>query len=297
MSAQLASDLKPHALATIVPDMLTDEYIALVANIKENGLQQPITLFEGQVLDGRHRLRACIEANVPICAVEFHGTREEAKAHVLSLNYYRRHLSYEQKQQIVADELKHDPAQSDRAIAKKAKVGHQTVGRARAKMDAASNGPLDHKPERTEASGRKARGQKPGVHPMHPAQTKTTAEGTAIAVGRVAPSTGTAARTADSQSPGEISSAINKKSAETLETSPATEARSVASVANADSVKAIMDSVRDTLPLAAVAMIAATCVTRLLAERLPSHILRRSGLNAAATDLKVATPKLRRRTS
>ena len=100
---------------------------------------------------------------MPIRTVEFQGTHDEAKALVLSLNCHRRHLTLEQKQKIIADELERDPAQSDRAIAKKAKAGHQTVGRARAKKDAASNGPLDHKPERTESSGRQARGRKPGV--------------------------------------------------------------------------------------------------------------------------------------
>src|SRR5262249_50204466 len=54
--------------------------------------------------------------------------------------------------------LKANPEQSDRAVAKLARVDHKTVASVRAEQ---ANGEIPHKPERTEASGRKARGRKP----------------------------------------------------------------------------------------------------------------------------------------
>ncbi len=45
------------------------EYVALKNDITQNGLLHPIVIFEGQVLDGRHRYSACVELGVPIITV------------------------------------------------------------------------------------------------------------------------------------------------------------------------------------------------------------------------------------
>jgi len=149
--------LKPHPLAQRMPPMLTDEYADLLADIKAHGLRQPIVLFEGKVLDGLNRLRACDDAGVEPRTEEFTGTKAEAEAFVLSLNVHRRHLTFEQRQKLVHVELERDPTQSDRSIAKKAKVNPHVVAKARAK----SNVRDAHKTDRKEASGRAARGAKP----------------------------------------------------------------------------------------------------------------------------------------
>jgi hypothetical protein len=44
-----------HPLADIFPPMTKAELAALAEDIKANGLQLPIVLFEGKILDGRSR--------------------------------------------------------------------------------------------------------------------------------------------------------------------------------------------------------------------------------------------------
>lgn len=44
-----------------------------MADIKTNGLSQPITLHNGFILDGGNRYRACMEAGIEPRFVEFEG--------------------------------------------------------------------------------------------------------------------------------------------------------------------------------------------------------------------------------
>jgi hypothetical protein len=119
------------------------------------GLREPIWLYEDQVLDGRNRERACAETGVEPKYRSFSGTHAEALRFVMDMNYYRRQLTDDQKRRAIEVALEHDPNLSDREIAKKTKSSPPTVAKVR-------NAKGLHKTERTEASGRKARGAKPG---------------------------------------------------------------------------------------------------------------------------------------
>ena len=70
-----------HKLASLMPPMNDGEYVALKNDIAQNELLHPIVIFEGQVLDGRHRYSACVELGVPIITVvsDMHY-RNEAQA-------------------------------------------------------------------------------------------------------------------------------------------------------------------------------------------------------------------------
>lgn len=88
--------LEPHAFAGIFDLIRGCEFDELVASVKENGVREPIVLFEGKVLDGRNRLRAAIAAGISSHAVpmrEFNPSIEgSAMAFVWDANVNRRHL-------------------------------------------------------------------------------------------------------------------------------------------------------------------------------------------------------------
>jgi hypothetical protein len=79
------------------------EFEALCQDIRINGLFDPITLYQGKILDGRNRYLACREANVAVKTVEFepenHG---DPLAWVISRNLKRRHLNESQRAMIAA---------------------------------------------------------------------------------------------------------------------------------------------------------------------------------------------------
>jgi hypothetical protein len=94
-------------------------------------------------------------------------------------------LTGEQKRQLIGQLLKANPEQSDRAVAKLAQVDHKTVGSVRAEAEQV-NGEIPHKPERTEASGRKARGRKP-ITPTPATAASLKPTGPAPVIAKTAP--------------------------------------------------------------------------------------------------------------
>lgn len=80
------TSFQPHPLANLFPLLHGADLEALAEDIGHNGLQHPVILFDGKVLDGRNRLAACKLAGVEPRFDEFNGTDDEALAFVLSLN-------------------------------------------------------------------------------------------------------------------------------------------------------------------------------------------------------------------
>jgi len=84
-------EYQAHELSLAFPGMAPDQYRRLVEDIRVHGLHHRIVLFEGAILDGRHRYRACLETGVLPRFKEFDGT--DPVAYVTSENAARRHLT------------------------------------------------------------------------------------------------------------------------------------------------------------------------------------------------------------
>jgi DNA modification methylase len=87
--------VKIHPAAEIFPMLNAEELDALALDIKANGLQQPIVMWEGLLLDGRNRLAAC-----GICGVEPSFKQYEGNSpvtFVISANIKRRQLDASQR--------------------------------------------------------------------------------------------------------------------------------------------------------------------------------------------------------
>lgn len=88
--------MKQHQLSAIFPAMPDDEYESLKAHISAHGQQSAIATFDGQVLDGWHRYRACEELGLEPKLREM-PKATDALAFVLGQNLNRRHLDSSQR--------------------------------------------------------------------------------------------------------------------------------------------------------------------------------------------------------
>ena len=95
--------LEPHPHAETLPPMRDGRFAELKESIELDGLQNPIILFQGKILDGRNRCRACRELGISVLAFEFVGSEERALIFVLSANQHRRDLTASQRAAAAAD--------------------------------------------------------------------------------------------------------------------------------------------------------------------------------------------------
>jgi N6-adenosine-specific RNA methylase IME4/ParB-like chromosome segregation protein Spo0J len=94
-------ELTFHPLANVLALMEGAEYDALVADIKERGLVHPIVEFEGRILDGRNRWRACKDADAKVKIEKYKGN--DPVGYVLSANLKRRNLNESQRAMAAAE--------------------------------------------------------------------------------------------------------------------------------------------------------------------------------------------------
>ena len=83
--------LEWHPLAECWPLLTTVDAAELSESIKANGVRQPITLFEGKVLDGRNRYGVAMALGVECPAIEYTG--DDPVQMVIDQNAKRRHMT------------------------------------------------------------------------------------------------------------------------------------------------------------------------------------------------------------
>lgn len=93
-------DFEPHLHASFFPDMNETDFAELLADIREHGLKQPILLYDGKILDGRHRYKACRQLGISYRFETYTG--DKPLIEVISLNLKRRHLSNAERAMMAA---------------------------------------------------------------------------------------------------------------------------------------------------------------------------------------------------
>lgn len=116
---------KVHSAALRMPAMSEEEFTALCVDIQENGLIVPIELYDGKIIDGRHRQQACDKLGIKPEYVETDLDGLSPEAYVLALNLKRRHLSPSQRAAFAVED--DGPLKAERAAAKERY--EQNVGR------------------------------------------------------------------------------------------------------------------------------------------------------------------------
>lgn len=91
-----------HPAAEIFPVMDETAFAAQVADIAAHGQREPILLLDGQVIDGRHRLRACEQLGIEPVVREVDAAEADPFGLVISLNLHRRHLTESQRALVAA---------------------------------------------------------------------------------------------------------------------------------------------------------------------------------------------------
>jgi hypothetical protein len=159
------SRLPVHPAADLFPLLSSDELRELADDIDKNDLQEPVTLYRDPdlgdcLLDGRNRLDALELLGDEI--FDYPGKRKvfyrgkrilncdfrrmdapsfDPYAYVISKNIKRRHLTAEQKRDLIGKLLKAKPEASNVQIAKLAKADDKTVASVRADLESTSEIP------------------------------------------------------------------------------------------------------------------------------------------------------------
>lgn len=95
--------LEYHPIANSFPWMEKDEYESFKSGFSHGyDARHPITLFEGKILDGRHRQKVCLELGLEPTYEDFHVNGQSEVEFVVNENLNRRHLKTGQRACVAA---------------------------------------------------------------------------------------------------------------------------------------------------------------------------------------------------
>ena len=104
-------DLEMHPACLIMPEMDDEEFEKLKEDISGFGLRHKITLYQGKILDGRHRYRACMELGIEPEFEHWPGGSAVIEF-VIGENLLRRHLTVSQKAMVAAKAIDYHRAEA-----------------------------------------------------------------------------------------------------------------------------------------------------------------------------------------
>jgi hypothetical protein len=183
-----------HPAADLFPPIPEAELKELAADIEAHGLQTPVVVWTPSedpddedrylLLDGRSRLDALALVGLlhvdeygaiylnkswngkswsayetPFSLLARHRDGDDPYALALSLNLHRRHLTTEQKRELIAKLVKAKPEASNLQIAKQVKADDKTVAKVRSELEARSE--IPNVKIRTDTKGRNQPSTKP----------------------------------------------------------------------------------------------------------------------------------------
>jgi hypothetical protein len=98
-------DLEPHLLAALFPPISEEELAELGRDIALHGQLEPIVLYQGKILDGVNRYRACRRMDREPWTTEFNqeSVKRTPEQYVIAANVRRRHLTPAQKAAIAVE--------------------------------------------------------------------------------------------------------------------------------------------------------------------------------------------------
>lgn len=137
-----------------MPPLSPEEYSELEASIRTHGVMVPILRDpSGVVIDGHHRLRIAESLGVD-CPAEYLTDRPEAEMRTLAfeLNLNRRHLTRDQRRDLVTESIKADPQLSSREHGRRTGVHHSTAESVRQSLSA--GGEISHLTPRVGGDGK-----------------------------------------------------------------------------------------------------------------------------------------------
>jgi hypothetical protein len=137
--------IKVHSAADLVSIMSEEELAGLTKDIKDKGgLIHPVVFCGDELLDGRNRIEAgersglldieCLKDKDCRLRTNLAGGIDPYE-YVLAANIHRRHLTNEQRRDLIAKIIKAKPDASDRTIAKQVKRDRKTVAKIRKKLE------------------------------------------------------------------------------------------------------------------------------------------------------------------
>jgi hypothetical protein len=96
--------LEIHPLAHLIPEATIEEQEAIDKSVEKNGVYEPLWLYEGKILDGRHRFKSALKYDKKPEFRAFKGPGS-ARSFVHAMGDNRRHLSKSQRAAIAVDQF------------------------------------------------------------------------------------------------------------------------------------------------------------------------------------------------